>query len=60
MVSHLETGSDSPIGSDRDRGRDIVLSTLSHFPLLHFLSFSFPFSRLPNTPLRMTTQRMFG
>ena len=25
MVSHPETGSDSPIGSDRDRGRDIVL-----------------------------------
>ena len=23
MVSHPETGSDSPIGSDRDRGRDI-------------------------------------
>ena len=22
MVSHLETGSDSPFGSDRDRGRD--------------------------------------
>ena len=22
MVSHRETGSDSPIGSDRDRGRD--------------------------------------
>ena len=22
MVSHSETGSDSPIGSDRDRGRD--------------------------------------
>ena len=22
MVSHLETGSDSPIGSDWDRGRD--------------------------------------
>ena len=22
MVSHLETGSDSSIGSDRDRGRD--------------------------------------
>ena len=22
MVSHPETGSDSPIGSDRDRGRD--------------------------------------
>ena len=25
MVSHPETGSDSPIGSDRDRGRDIFL-----------------------------------
>ena len=24
MVSHSETGSDSPIGSDRDRGRDRV------------------------------------
>ena len=24
MVSHPETGSDSPIGSDRDRGRDRV------------------------------------
>ena len=24
MVSHPETGSDSPIGSDRDRGRDII------------------------------------
>ena len=23
MVSHPETGSDSPIGSDRDQGRDI-------------------------------------
>ena len=23
MVSHPETGSDSPIGSDRDRGRHI-------------------------------------
>ena len=23
MVSHSETGSDSPIGSDRDRGRDM-------------------------------------
>ena len=22
MISHPETGSDSPIGSDRDRGRD--------------------------------------
>ena len=25
MVSHPETGSDSPIGSDRDRGRDSLL-----------------------------------
>ena len=25
MVSHPETGSDSPIGSDRDRGRDMGL-----------------------------------
>ena len=24
MVSHPETSSDSPIGSDRDRGRDIA------------------------------------
>ena len=24
MVSHPETGSDSPIGSNRDRGRDTV------------------------------------
>ena len=24
MVSHPETGSDSPIGSDRDRGHDIL------------------------------------
>ena len=27
MVSHPETGSDSPIGSDRDRGRDNLAST---------------------------------
>ena len=25
MVSHPENGSDSPIGSDRDRGRDILV-----------------------------------
>ena len=24
MVSHPKTGSDSPIGSDQDRGRDIM------------------------------------
>ena len=29
MVSHPETGSDSPIGSDRDRGRDTQLPSLS-------------------------------
>ena len=27
MVSHPETGSDSPIGSDQDRGRDRESST---------------------------------
>ena len=31
MVSHLETGSDSPIGSDRDRGRDTCIDAhLAH------------------------------
>ena len=30
MVSHPETSSDSPIGSDRDRGRDI--SSLRSWP----------------------------
>ena len=30
MVSHPETGSDSPIGSDRDRGRDIVRAHCAH------------------------------
>ena len=29
MVSHPETGSDSPIGSDRDRGRDTYTSLAS-------------------------------
>ena len=29
MVSHPETGSDSPIGSDRDRGRDKAISLRS-------------------------------
>ena len=32
MVSHPETGSDSPIGSDRDRGRDICPH--HYFPIL--------------------------
>ena len=27
MVSHPETGSDSPIGSDRDLGRDTLSDT---------------------------------
>ena len=29
MVSHPETGSDSPIGSDRESGRDNVASSLA-------------------------------
>ena len=40
--------------------REAVSSLLSFLLFFHFLSFSFPFSRLPNTPLRMITQRMFG
>ena len=32
MVSHPENGSDSPIGSDRDRGRDRLV--VHHAPLL--------------------------
>ena len=31
MVSHPETGSDSPIGSDRDRGRDSKCCHMEHF-----------------------------
>ena len=31
MVSHPETGSNSPIGSDRDRGRDNSLHRLDTF-----------------------------
>ena len=30
MVSHPETGSDSPIGSNRDRGRDIKVNQTSN------------------------------
>ena len=33
MVSHPETGSDSPIGSDQYRGRDI---TIQKIPCLQF------------------------
>ena len=29
MVSHPETGSDSPIGSDQDRGRDITFKAVT-------------------------------
>ena len=32
MVSHPETGSDSPIGLDRDRGRDNGTYTYSDLP----------------------------
>ena len=31
MVSHPENGSDSPIGSDRDRGRDKIIFFLVFF-----------------------------
>ena len=31
MVSHPQTGSDSPIGSDRDRGRDSPRVISSHY-----------------------------
>ena len=37
MVSHPENGSDSPIGSDRDRGRDSCTIYLSQD--LHVSSF---------------------
>ena len=36
MVSHPETGSDSPIGSDRDRGRDtncVLVIFVRHVPV---------------------------
>ena len=36
MVSHPETGSDSPIGSDQDRGRDNLL--MDNFSLLEVSS----------------------
>ena len=39
MVSHPETGSDSPIGSDQDRGRD-----KPHVPVATWLDASFHFS----------------
>ena len=32
MVSHPENGSDSPIGSDRDRGRDIIICRSCNYP----------------------------
>ena len=35
MVSHLETGSDSPIGSDRDRGCDTISVNLNLAPIHH-------------------------
>ena len=36
MVSHPETGSDSPIGSDRDRGRDNSIVLNSGFTIFEF------------------------
>ena len=32
MVSHPENGSDSPIGSNRDRGRDTILQKYTPDP----------------------------
>ena len=37
MVSHPETGSDSPIGSDRDRGRDSTTLVMSCFEYQCFI-----------------------
>ena len=34
MVSHPETGSDSPIGSDRDRGRDRIGNVLNYIVIV--------------------------
>ena len=36
MVSHPENGSDSPIGSDRDRGRDRLIKKMRKKNNLHF------------------------
>ena len=40
MVSHPETGSDSPIGSDLDRGRDtrIVVEIICSFKIILLLA----------------------
>ena len=37
MVSHTETGSDSPIGSDRESGRDTSGPYSFLYPLLRFM-----------------------
>ena len=47
MVSHPKTGSDSPIGSDRDRGRDIVPKRLVYRGSLLDFFFSFSLSYHP-------------
>ena len=44
MVSHPETGSDSPIGSDRDRGRDSTPMAWPWPPI--FLNYSLPLKEL--------------
>ena len=38
MVSHPETGSDSPIGSDRGRGRDMVCDGTMHLHSFNSMS----------------------
>ena len=41
MVSHPETGSDSPIGSDRESGRDISPYAMFGYQKPFFLGLSF-------------------
>ena len=48
MVSHPETDSDSPIGSDPDRGRDIfdisfIYTFISSYTILYFYLHSYTF-----------------
>ena len=45
MVSHPETGSDSPIGSDRDRGRDSTNGYI--FVLVKFNDEHFTYKQIP-------------
>ena len=46
MVSHPETGSDSPIGSDRESGRDISPYAMFGYQKPFFFGVKFPFISL--------------